>query len=71
MASVVVLTYRNRRGAVALADLLRECGISAAAVPEEDERVPEGMAWKVRVPEDDALHARAIVRALTRRSGRP
>ena len=66
MASVVVFTYRNRPGAVALANLLRECGISAAAVPEEDGRFPEGMAWTVRVPEADARRARVIVRALTR-----
>ncbi len=66
MASVVVLTYRDRRGAAALAGLLRESGIPAAAVPEEDTRFPEGMAWKVRVPEADARRARVIVRALTR-----
>ncbi len=66
MASAVVLTYRNRRGAEALADLLRERGIAAAAVPEEDDRFPEGMAWKVRVPEADARRAGMIVRALTR-----
>ncbi len=66
MASVVVFTYRDRKGADALAGQLRECGIPAAAVPEEDERVPEGMAWTVRVPEADARRATVIVRALTR-----
>ncbi len=66
MASVVVLTYRNRRGAEALAGLLRECGIPAAAVPEEDDRFPEGVAWVVRVPEADGRRAGVIVRALTR-----
>ena len=66
MVSVVVLAFRNRRGADALAALLRDCGIPAAAVPEEDTRFPEGMAWKVRVPEADARRARVIVRALMR-----
>ena len=66
MASVVVLTYRDRRGAATLASLLRESGIPAAAVPEEDTQFPEGMAWKVRVPEADARRARVIVRALMR-----
>ena len=61
MASVVVFTYRNRAGAEALADLLRELGIPAAAVPEEDARVPEGMAWKVRVPEADAERVRMLL----------
>ena len=66
MASVVVLTYRNREGAEALASLLREFGIPAAVVPEEDGRLPEGMGWKVRVPAANARRARIIVEALTR-----
>ena len=65
MASVTVLTYSDREGADQLAIILREVGIAAAVVPE-DERFPGGMAWAVRVPDTDAPNVRRILRAITR-----
>ena len=67
MASVVVLAYADREGADQLAVILREVGIAAAVVPEDDERFPGGMAWVVRVSEADAPNVRRILRAVTRR----
>ncbi len=66
MSSVVVLAYSDREGADQLAVILREVGIAAAVVPEEDARFPEGMAWSVRVAEADADNVRRILRAITR-----
>ena len=66
MASVVVLAYSDREGADRLAVILREVGIAAAVVPEEDERFPEGMAWVVRVSEGDGPNVRRILRAIAR-----
>jgi hypothetical protein len=66
VASVVVLAYSDREGADQLAVVLRELGIAAAVVPEEDGRFPEGMAWSVRVAEADADNVRRILRAITR-----
>ncbi len=66
MASVVVLAYSDREGADHLAVVLREVGIAAAVVPEEDERFPDGMAWVVRVAEADAPNVRRILRAVIR-----
>ena len=66
MASVVVLAYSDREGAGRVAVILREVGVAAAVVPEEDERFPERMAWVVRVSEADAPNARRILRAITR-----
>ena len=67
MASVVVLTYPDREGADTLAVVLRELGIAAAVVPEEDDRFPGGMAWAVHVPEEQAAQARSLLNAVTRR----
>ena len=66
MSSVVVLAYSDREGADQLAVILREVGVAAAVVPEEDGRFPGGMAWAVRVPESDAPNVRRILRAITR-----
>ena len=65
MASVVVHTYADRAGADQLAVILRELGIGAAVVPEEDDRFPGGMAWAVRVPEAEAANVRRLLRAST------
>ena len=67
MTSVVVLAYSDREGADQLAVILRELGIAAAVVPEEDDRFPGGMAWAVRVAEADVPEVRDILRQLTRR----
>ncbi len=64
MASVVVLAYADREGADQLAGVLREVGIGAAVVPEEDERFPGGMGWVVRVAETDAESVRLLLRAI-------
>jgi hypothetical protein len=61
MASVAVFTSWDREGADALAGLLRELGIAAAAVPEEDEGAPGAMVWRVRVPEAQARRVRALI----------
>ena len=66
MASVTVLTYPDRAGAEEVAGILRELGIAAAVVPEEDDQVSGGMGWAVRVPEADASNVRRILRAITR-----
>ncbi len=66
MASAVVLAYSDREGADQLAVILRELGIAAAVVPEEDGRFPGGMAWAVRVPEADVENVRRILRAIVR-----
>ena len=67
MASVVVLAYSDREGAGQLAVILREVGVAAAVVPEEDGRFPGGMAWAVRVSETDVPKVRDILRQITRR----
>ena len=67
MASALVLAYSDREGADQLATVLREVGVAAAVVPEEDERFHGGMAWAVRVPEADAPNVRRILRAITRK----
>ena len=67
MASVVVLAYSDREGADQLAVILREVGVAAAVVPEEDERFPGGMARAVRVSEADVPKVRDILRQITRR----
>ena len=63
----VVLAYSDRAGADRLAVVLRELGVAAAVVPEEDERFPGGMAWAVRVSETDVPKVRDILRQITRR----
>ena len=65
MASVVVLAYSDREGADQLAVILREVGIAAAVVPEDDDRFPGGMAWAVRLPEAEAASVRRLLRAIT------
>ena len=65
MASVVVLTYSDRERADQLAVVLREVGIAAAVVPEEDDRFPGGMGWAVRVAEANAEPVRLLLRAIT------
>ena len=67
MASAIVLSYPDRAGAVGLVALLRERGMTAVAVPEEDDGVRSGMVWRVRVPEDQAAQARSLVRVMARR----
>ena len=64
MASVVVLAYADREGADQLAVILREVGIAAAVVPEDDQRFSEGQAWAVRVAEADAESVRLLLRAI-------
>ena len=66
MTSVVVLAYSDREGADRLAVILREVGIAAVVVPEEDERFHGGMAWAVRVSETDVEKVRRILRAIAR-----
>ena len=50
----VVLAYSDRAGADRLAVVLRELGVAAAVVPEEDERFPGGWpgrcAWRRPTP---------------------
>ena len=67
MASVVVLAYSDREGADQVAVILRDVGVAAAVVPEEDERFPGGMAWAVRVSEAHVPKVRDILRQITRR----
>ena len=66
MPSVVVLASSDREGAEQVAVTLRELGIAAAVVPEDDERFPDRMAWVVRVSEGDGPNVRRILRAITR-----
>ena len=60
----VVLAYADREGADQLAVILREVGIAAAVVPEEDDRFAEGMAWAVRVAAADVENVRRILRVI-------
>ncbi len=64
MSSVVVLTYPDREGAEELAGILRELGVTAAAIPGEDGRVAGSMIWQVRVPEPQAGHVKALLEAV-------
>ena len=64
VASKVVLAYSDREGADRVAVLLRELGVTAAVVPEEDDRFPGGMAWAVRVPAAQAARVRRLLREI-------
>ena len=66
MTSVIVLAYWDHEGADQLAVILRELGVAAAVVPEEDAWFPGGMGWAVRVPEAQAARVRRLLREITR-----
>jgi len=51
-------------GAEELAGILRELGVTAAAMPAEDIHVAGGMGWEVRVPEPQATHVKALLEAV-------